>query len=145
LLVTPWTFALALIAGVSGRFADRFSPALLGSIGMLVLAGGLLLLAHMPTHPDAFDVAWRMALCGVGFGIFQLANNRAMMGAAPPHRSGAASGTLGAARLLGQSLGTSLVAFTLTAYGYSGTNTALYLAGGVSMLASVISHIRARV
>ena len=46
-----------------------------------------------------------MALCGMGFGLFQSPNNHTIVTAAPPHRSGGAAGMLGTARLTGQSLG----------------------------------------
>lgn len=46
----------------------------------------------------------------MGFGLFQTPNNVTIVSSAPTHRSGGASGMLGTARLLGQTLGTTLVA-----------------------------------
>ena len=40
------------------------------------------------------DIAWRMALCGAGFGLFQSPNLNALMSSAPPQRAGAASGVI---------------------------------------------------
>ena len=51
-----------------------------------------------------------MALCGLGFGFFQAPNNRTMLAAAPRARSGAAGGMLATARLLGMTLGATVVA-----------------------------------
>ena len=51
-----------------------------------------------------------MALCGFGFGFFQAPNNRTMLAAAPRARSGAAGGMLATARLLGMTLGATVVA-----------------------------------
>jgi DHA2 family multidrug resistance protein-like MFS transporter len=48
--------------------------------------------------------------CGIGFGLFQVANNRNMFLAAPPARSAAAGGMQGTARLMGQTAGAILVA-----------------------------------
>ncbi|WP_055327910.1 MFS transporter, partial [Bordetella pertussis] len=59
-LITPWP-----------ALSDRHPPGLLGGIGMAVLAAGLLSLVALPAAPDAFDLGWRMALCGAGFGFFQ--------------------------------------------------------------------------
>ena len=56
-----------------------------------------------------------MALAGAGFGLFQTPNNRTMIAAAPRERSGGASGMLGTARLLGQTIGAALVALFLGA------------------------------
>ena len=63
----------------SRRKIHRHSTALLGSIGLLLLAAGLLLLAFLPQHPSIPDIIWRMALCGIGFGCFQSPNNRTLI------------------------------------------------------------------
>ncbi|WP_050836246.1 MFS transporter, partial [Bordetella pertussis] len=93
-LITPWP-----------ALSDRHPPGLLGGIGMAVLAAGLLSLVALPAAPDAFDLGWRMALCGAGFGFFQAPNMRAMLADAPPERSGGASGMTSSSIMLGQSLG----------------------------------------
>src|SRR5262249_41813651 len=110
LLMTPWPLALALVAPVAGRLADRYAAGLLGGLGLLVVAAGLVLLALLPAPGGASAFAWRMALCGAGFGLFQAPNNRTIMAAAPRARSGAAGGMLSAARLTGQTLGAAGVA-----------------------------------
>jgi DHA2 family multidrug resistance protein-like MFS transporter len=110
LLITPWPFATGIIAPVAGRLADKYPAGILGGFGLVVFAAGLVSLAFLPVHPAFFDIGWRMALAGAGFGLFQSPNNRAMISAAPRERSGGASGMLGTARLLGQAIGAALVA-----------------------------------
>ena len=44
-------------------------------------------------------------LCGMGFGLFNVSNNRNMFLSAPRKRSGAAGGLQGVARLTGQTVG----------------------------------------
>jgi len=44
-------------------------------------------------------------LCGLGFGLFQVPNNRNMFLSAPSERSGAAGGLQGSARVAGQTAG----------------------------------------
>ena len=51
-----------------------------------------------------------MALCGMGFGLFQSPNNHTIVTSAPVHRSGGASGMLGTARLTGQTTGAVILA-----------------------------------
>jgi DHA2 family multidrug resistance protein-like MFS transporter len=131
LLMMPWPAALAVVAPLSGWLADRFNAAVLGAVGLCLLALGLLALWILPSHPQAMDISWRMALCGVGFGMFQAPNNRTMIGAAPRARSGAASGLLSTARLTGQSIGAALVALLLARMGIEGANWALLVNGGV--------------
>ena len=105
LLMTPWPLAGVLAAPVVGRLADRASVRLLSTAGLLVNATGLALMALLPAHPANVTIAWRMAVAGVGFTLFQAPNNRAIIRAAPRERAGGASGMLSMARLIGQTFG----------------------------------------
>ncbi len=142
LLVTPWPLLVAVAAPAAGRLAGRFPAAILGSAGMAVLAVGLLLLATMPEHPADWDIAWRMGLCGVGFGFYQTPNNLTMMTAGPPGRSGAASGMVAVARTAGWCLGTALVAFIFGLRGGQGAGACLYVATAFAVAGAVISASR---
>ena len=141
-LMTPWALLVAIMAPIAGRLSDRYQPGLLGGVGTAVLAAGLVTLIWMPPHPSVFDIGWRMAVCGVGFGFFQAPNLKAIMSSAPPERSGGASGIVATARLIGQSSGAALVAYCFTVSGTRGTTYALMLAVTVSALASVASFSR---
>lgn len=138
----PWPLALAVSAPVAGRLSDRYSPAILGGIGLVLLAGGLAALALLPEKPAALDIAWRMALCGVGFGMFQSPNNKVLIGAAPRRRSGAASGMLSTARLAGQTVGAAFVGLMMAQIGIAGATLALAVASGLALLAAVVSLSR---
>ncbi|WP_336487706.1 MFS transporter [Methylobacterium nigriterrae] len=109
-LLTPWPLAIAAMAPLSGRLADRFPPGILGGIGLGTMALGLTGMALLPPEPSALDIAWRLTLCGLGFGLFQSPNNKVIITSAPRERSGGASGMQSTARLTGQSLGAALVA-----------------------------------
>ncbi|MEO8977500.1 MAG: MFS transporter, partial [Casimicrobiaceae bacterium] len=87
-------------------------------------------------------IVWRMALCGAGFGLFQSPNNRAIISAAPPTRSGGASGMLGTARLVGQTSGAALVALTFGLVGARAPVLALGIAAAIALLAAVVSSTR---
>lgn len=148
LLITPWPLAVVFMAPISGRLADRFSAGLLGGIGLAGLTAGLLLIAILPFHTAGWNLAWRMALCGAGFGLFQTPNNRLLISSAPRERSGAGSGMLASARLLGQTTGAALVS---TVFGITATNggsvgqgaiLALIVAAGFSAVAAVASSLQ---
>jgi DHA2 family multidrug resistance protein-like MFS transporter len=141
-LMTPWPVMVGVMAPVAGRLSDRYSPGLLGGIGLLILGAGLVALLGMPHDPSALDIGWRMALCGVGFGFFQAPNLKAIMGSAPPQRAGSASGMVATARLIGQSTGAALVAFCLTISIGRGSWYALGLAAAFAFAASVASFSR---
>ncbi|HWU25383.1 MAG TPA: MFS transporter, partial [Rhizomicrobium sp.] len=56
LFITPWPIAVACVAPIAGLLVERYSAGLLGSIGLLVFAAGLLELALLSAHPSTFDV-----------------------------------------------------------------------------------------
>ena len=144
-LITPWPTMLVIMAPISGRLADRYNTGMLGGIGMAIMVTGLLLVLFMPVPMNKLDVAWRLAVCGLGFGCFQTPNNRLLIGSAPPNRAGAGSGVLSTSRLLGQTTGSALVAliFGLTAGSVGlGTHLAIGVAAGFAVVATVLSSLR---
>jgi DHA2 family multidrug resistance protein-like MFS transporter len=149
-LITPWPAALVVMAPIAGRLADRYSAGLLGGLGLAVMTLGLLLVLFLPVRPAQIDVAWRLAVCGIGFGFFQSPNNRLMISSAPRDRAGAGSGMLSTSRLLGQTTGSALVAlvFGLSRGGGDaielGTRLAIGMAAGFAALAMVLSMLRVR-
>ena len=142
LLMTPWPLMVAVTAPISGRLADRVSAGVLGGVGLAALALGLTLLAILPASPSGLDVGWRMAICGLGFGLFQTPNNRAMIGAAPRERSGGASGMLSTARLLGQTFGAAVVALIFGLAPRTGTTLCLVVAAVCAGAAAAVSCLR---
>jgi MFS transporter, DHA2 family, multidrug resistance protein len=142
LLMTPWPIAVAFAAPLAGRLVERYPAGLLGGIGLALFAAGLGALALLPANPTIFDVVWRMALSGIGFGLFQTPNNRTLIAAAPRERSGGASGMLGTARLLGQTMGAALVALFLARYPADGTQISLSVGVGFALLGAALSMLR---
>jgi DHA2 family multidrug resistance protein-like MFS transporter len=141
-LMTPWPVMVGVMGPVAGRLSDRYAPGLLGGIGLLILAAGLVTMMSLPATPSAVDIGWRMAVCGIGFGFFQAPNVKAIMASAPPSRGGSASGMVATARLMGQATGAALVAFCLTISHVRGPWFALGIAAAFSFAASVASFSR---
>jgi DHA2 family multidrug resistance protein-like MFS transporter len=142
LLLTPWPVALAIMAPLAGRLSDKVSAALLCAAGLATMAVGLIALALLTPGAADVDIGWRMAGCGVGFGLFQAPNNRMMLTAAPRARAGAAGGMLGTARLTGQTLGAVLTAILFDLAGGRGETLALEAAAGFALTAAAISLTR---
>lgn len=140
LYMTAWPLSVAAMAPFSGRLADRISTSLLCAAGGGLLALGLGAAALGPLNGDPRLLVPFTMMCGVGFGIFQVANNRNMFLTAPPQRSGAAGGMQGTARLMGQTAGAVLVAqlFALTPLGVA-PQMGLAIGAAFTMAAALIS------
>jgi DHA2 family multidrug resistance protein-like MFS transporter len=150
ILLTAWPLALASVAPIAGRLADRYHAGLLGAIGLTSMTTGLVLTALLPANPSTADIMWRLVLCGAGFGFFSAPNNRLMMNAVPRERSGSAGGIIATARTLGQTLGAALVALIFGLFDFSGggaadaAKAALWLAAGFAGTALVVGSFRLR-
>jgi MFS transporter, DHA2 family, multidrug resistance protein len=151
LLMTPWPAIVVIVAPIAGRLSDRYAAGILGTAGLAVMTAGLVSLLLMPATAGYADVAWRLAVCGLGFGFFQSPNNRLLVGSAPPHRSGAGSGMLATARLTGQTFGSALVALSFGLAGARsgdavahGTTLAMGIAIAATTSAMVVSAMRLR-
>ncbi|HTI67205.1 MAG TPA: MFS transporter [Caulobacteraceae bacterium] len=145
LLMTPWLLATAVAAPLAGRIADGPGGPALGSVGLVAFAVGMVLLAWLTPHASALDIGWRMAVCGVGFGMFQSPNNRAILGSAPRARVGSAGGLLATARLAGQTTGATLTAF-LFHLSPAGRNagTPLLIGAAFALAAAAVSVFKLR-
>ena len=144
LLLTPWPLATTLTAPLAGRLIERVHPGILGALGMTIFAIGLCLLATLGRISSPMELGWRMAICGIGIGLFQTPNNVTITTSAPIQRSGGASGMLGTARVLGQTLGTALVAvlFHVTGSQGGGEVVCLWVSLGLAATAGVMSLSR---
>jgi DHA2 family multidrug resistance protein-like MFS transporter len=142
LLMTPWPLVVAVIAPMTGRLADSYPVGILSGAGLSILAVGLGLIGLLPAHPATWDIAWRMLVCGLGFGFFNTPNNRAIIVSAPARRSGGASGMQASARLVGQTTGAALVALVFGLAPSDGTTITLVCAAAIAAAAAGISLLR---
>ncbi|MEP7283153.1 MAG: MFS transporter [Rubrivivax sp.] len=105
LYMTPWPLTVAIVAPLAGRLADRVATAWLCAAGGVCLAVGLAAASLWPLRGDPLPLVPLTVLCGLGFGLFQVPNNRNMFLSTPRERSGAAGGMQASARLAGQTAG----------------------------------------
>jgi len=147
LLMTPWPVATLILSPMVARYVEHHNPGRTASMGMIVYASGLMALILMPGEGvSEWDIAWRMAVCGIGYALFQTPNNIVMLNATPLNRSGGAGGMQSTARLTGQTLGAILatVLFSISAkYGFS-ANISLIVAMFFAILAGIFSITRSR-
>ncbi|MGZ3273490.1 MAG: MFS transporter [Caulobacteraceae bacterium] len=103
--LTPWPLSVAVAGPFAGRLANRVSTAWLCFAGGTLLALGLAAAAIWPLRHQPQAIGLCAMLCGLGFGLFNVPNNRNMFLSAPRERSAAAGGLQGMARLSGQTAG----------------------------------------
>jgi DHA2 family multidrug resistance protein-like MFS transporter len=142
LFLTSWPVLVAIMAPIAGRLSERYEPGILGSIGLALLGIGMTSLVLLPVHANAFDIIWRVALCGCGFGFFQTPNIRAIMSSAPLERSASASSVIAVSRLYGQTTGTGLAALCFSMATFDGPFVALGIGAGFAVVGCVISASR---
>lgn len=142
LLMTSWPLVIVFVAPLAGWLVGRVHPGILGGVGLTVMSIGCFSLAFVPVDTTHFGLAWRLMLCGMGFGFFQSPNNHMLLSSAPTYRTGSASGMLATARLLGQTTGAALVALLFHIFGDTAPHDAMLLAGVLTLCGAISSVSR---
>ena len=139
--MTPWPVATMIVSPFAARWIEKHNAAYTAAFGMTVFMAGLVLLVFIPINSDIWDILWRMAICGIGFGFFQTPNNIVMVMATPVERTGAAGGMQSTARLTGQTFGSTLVSiiFALVATTSLSVKACLWTALAFAVTACVFS------
>ena len=141
--ITPWPIATMITAPLAGKLVARYRAGAICAVGMCLFALGFVSLLTFGPGEPAWQLVWRLVLCGVGFGLFQTPNNVTLVSAAPKHRSGGASGMLGTARVVGQALGTTLAALMFRIFDEQNQSTACLIVGiAMALIAAVVSAMR---
>jgi EmrB/QacA subfamily drug resistance transporter len=104
---TMMAFAIVtfFMGPISGVLSDRIGSRGLGFIGMLILSFGLYMFGGLTADAKMIDIVWRLAVCGLGGGLFQSPMNSAAMGSAPDQFRGVASSILAMMRNVGMVFG----------------------------------------
>lgn len=142
LLMTAWPVAIVFIAPAAGFLVERVHAGILGAIGLSIFSVGLFCTGFLPDTPTDGAILWRLALCGLGFGLFQSPNNSIIISSAPAGRSGGASGMLATARLLGQTTGAALVALFFHLFPTDGMHVCLFVGGTLAGIGVIVSSLR---
>lgn len=140
-MITPYVITTMVVAPACGMLSDRFSPGTLGTIGMVFTVAGLVSLTMISTEPTYLAMAWRMVLCGLGFGMFFAPNARLVVGSVKFDRAAAASSLLATMRPAGQALGATLLGILFSMH-FKGAGPALFIAIGFAVFALLCSIAR---
>ncbi len=137
LILTAQPLVMAIVAPLSGTLSDRIGSRLPSTGGMAILATALYLLSRLGPDAPVGNIVPVLAIAGLGTGIFISPNNSALMGAAPRHRQGIASGILALARNVGMVLGVGLAGAILTTIlgpSLEGSSPRIFQAIGIGFL-----------
>lgn len=142
LLLTAWPLATMVTSLISGDLIKKYDPNIIAVAGLFFLLMGMVLMVYLPDAPSNTAIVWRVAICGIGFGLFQSPNNFLIMTAVSHENSGIASGLLGSSRLVGQIVGSAMVAIFFNFYGCQATSISLVSGAVFSFLSLMISYMR---
>jgi EmrB/QacA subfamily drug resistance transporter len=156
LILTAQPIVMAIMAPMSGALSDRIGSRIPATVGMAILTGGILFLAATIQMSSLGLVALALGIIGLGVGLFVSPNNSALMGSAPRHRQGIASGVLATARNFGMVLGIGIsgaVFTTMMARHADTTQLAamivsvrmvLFVAAGLAAVGTITSAVRSK-
>jgi len=108
LYMTSSVLALAVLSPLSGWLSEKMGARLLSSLGLTIMGIAFWMLSLLRPGVSPLDVVLRLALVGVGLGLFQTPNNNSLMSSIPPDRLGVGSSFLSIVRSVGQSVGAAL-------------------------------------
>ncbi len=127
----------------AGRLADRFSPRAVAVAGVALAAAGFALLAALPDVGSAapVDVAWRVALAGLGTGLYGGPTQVLVLAGAARDRMATAGAGVQCARALGFALGPAAAALAWNSEGavaVLATRPALTVAAVTAVVAALV-------
>jgi EmrB/QacA subfamily drug resistance transporter len=128
-----------IVAPLSGRLYDRLGSFLLCFAGLSLTCLGLFLLSKLNDTSTASDVVLRLAITGLGIGLFVTPNTSAIMGTVGRPRLGTAAAMIPTVRQIGTSIG---LAIAGTVFVIAGFRDALLVALVIGALALLMSLLR---
>ncbi len=144
---------MSVVSPVSGWLSDRTNSFILSSIGVGISSVSILWLGFLTPTSGSIDVVLRLALLGLGMGLFMAPNNSIIMGALPKEKIGIAAGTLGTMRNMGMVIGVAVSGAVFSSryvyYGNVGssflpafrdTYTVSAIICGIAMLTSLVRN-----
>ncbi len=166
LMMTPVPAVMFFVAPLSGWLSDRIGYVFLTSAGMIILTLGMVALSGLKEATGFVSVALRLALVGIGMGLFTSPNNSSIMGAVHTSKLGLTSGLIATVRNVGMMLGVAISAslfqnrlghaeaYLQARFGpltpalenqafVTSLHTTFLIAAGIGVLGIIISSVRA--
>jgi MFS family permease len=148
----PLTATIVLVAPIAGRLSDRIGRRAPIITGLLLLAGGLIVLSALRERSGATLLIGGLTLTGVGIGFTTSPITAAAMDGASDRTTGESAGLLNTARMIGLTLGIATMGAIIASSGnvlagsprareafVSGLSDALRINAGIALLAAVVA------
>jgi MFS family permease len=103
----------SVVALLSGRLSERFSPSSLATTGMGVIVVGLIGFVFIGQYTSMYYIIGLLLLLGFGFGIFTSPNTNVIMSSVDKKHYGQASAVTGTMRMTGQALSMGIAAMAI--------------------------------
>ena len=146
LLIVPGAVGMIITGPLSGRFSDRFGWRWFTMGGLLVSAGGLLVLSTLQTNTPFWIAMAGMIMQSTGIGIFNAPNNSSVLSAVEPSKFGVISGFLNLVRNSGNlcsiAIATAIVTATMGAMGYEPSLAGVKPEGSEGLLSAFTAGLR---
>lgn len=102
LIMMTQPLTMAIFSPVAGKLSDKIEPRFIASLGMVVTAIGLMMLASLNAGVDLNQIIIALVITGLGFSLFSSPNVNAVMSSVEKNNYGSATGSLATMRILGQ-------------------------------------------
>jgi len=115
LILITQSIIQSFVSLFAGKLSDKISPSLLATLGMALIAVGLIALCFITETTALYLIALLLLLLGIGFGMFSSPNTNIIMSSVDVKHYGMASATTGTMRQTGQafSMGVAMMAISL--------------------------------
>jgi EmrB/QacA subfamily drug resistance transporter len=105
MLVFPVSLTVMFMAPLGGRFSDRVGVKIPTTIGLLLCSLTIFSFSFLNEGVSDPSILWRQVVLGIGIGLFNPANNSAIIGSLPKEQIGLASSFMALSRNLGMVIG----------------------------------------
>jgi MFS family permease len=121
----PATVLIIATGPIAGRLSDRIGPRPLMTLGLLLVAGALLIQSRITVHTGYGLLLPGFVMMGLGMGLVMSPMSTAAMNAVDRTKAGVASGTLSMSRMIGGTFGVAVMGAIVTAVGRSKLDSSL--------------------
>jgi len=127
LIMISQPVAMTLLSPVAGKLSDKKNPGIIASIGMGIIALGLIMLCFINILTPVYIIILLLLTLGIGFGLFSSPNSNAIMSSVEKKHLGIASGAVGTMRMVGQMMSMGIAMMLIALYiGKNPINSSTY-------------------